>query len=430
MSQGQKGASTRPPRSRPHPGARPRRVVPRGRLAAPQVQHRRLAADPHGRQRHWLPLRGRLPPRRPVRHLGQALGEAEDPLAGGITDKDFELAHKIEEVVLWRHRRPARDRHPGRVRLQQILTHPCTMKHSTPRISTVAAVGLAADKPGFAWKDPEGEHPVLTYDGKPVLEYVRPKFDKELNAGKKDSSISNPTTKVYRRLYDESGTIRLTNGQDGLYPHHRGIFFGFNKVTYGDKQADIWHCRNGVTSGTRRPATRPARGSAGTGEGRWHGKDGRAFATEERGAGRRHADRAGTSTSPPSSRRTRQGAARRRPAARRVPLPRQPGGGEERQGEHVSTSGPDGKGKTGKDAELGPRRAKDKKHGQPAVDGDELRDRRQAVHGLRPRPPGQPEGGPRQRARPTAGSAPTSSTTDEGQAAEGELPAVGAGGQR
>ena len=41
------------------------------------------------------------------------------------------------------------------------------MKHTLSALLLFAAVGLAADKPGFAWKDPEGEHPVLTYDGKP-----------------------------------------------------------------------------------------------------------------------------------------------------------------------------------------------------------------------------------------------------------------------
>ena len=35
----------------------PRRLVPRGRLDPPQVQHRRLAVDAHGRQRHRLPVR-------------------------------------------------------------------------------------------------------------------------------------------------------------------------------------------------------------------------------------------------------------------------------------------------------------------------------------------------------------------------------------
>ena len=30
-----------------------------------------------------------------------------------------------------------------------------------------------------------------------------------------------------------------------MYPHHRGIFYGFNKVTVDGKAADVWHCKNG-----------------------------------------------------------------------------------------------------------------------------------------------------------------------------------------
>ena len=57
--------------------------------------------------------------------------------------------------------------------------------------------------------------------------------------------MTNPTIKVYHHLYDESGKVRLTNGPEGQYPHHRGIFFGFNNISYDGKKADVWHCRNG-----------------------------------------------------------------------------------------------------------------------------------------------------------------------------------------
>ena len=39
----------------------------------------------------------------------------------------------------------------------------------------------------------------------------------------------------------------MTNGgPKGLYPHHRGFYFAFNKVSYdgGKKKADVWHCTN------------------------------------------------------------------------------------------------------------------------------------------------------------------------------------------
>src|SRR5262249_26881245 len=50
------------------------------------------------------------------------------------------------------------------------------------------------------------------------------------------------TYKVYHHLYDPDGQFFVTKGPGGLYPHHRGLYFGFNKITYDGKQADIWHC--------------------------------------------------------------------------------------------------------------------------------------------------------------------------------------------
>ena len=64
------------------PGRRARGLDARGRLAAAQVQHRRLADDADAGQRRRLPVRGGLAPRRPVGHLGQGLGQAQDPLRG------------------------------------------------------------------------------------------------------------------------------------------------------------------------------------------------------------------------------------------------------------------------------------------------------------------------------------------------------------
>jgi hypothetical protein len=51
------------------------------------------------------------------------------------------------------------------------------------------------------------------------------------------------TYKVFHHLYSPDGSRLVTKGPGGLYTHHRGLFYGFNRVTYGDgKRADIWHC--------------------------------------------------------------------------------------------------------------------------------------------------------------------------------------------
>src|SRR6185503_3979291 len=51
------------------------------------------------------------------------------------------------------------------------------------------------------------------------------------------------TYKIFHHLYDPKGERFVTKGSGSQFTHHRGIFFGFNKVTYGDnKKCDVWHC--------------------------------------------------------------------------------------------------------------------------------------------------------------------------------------------
>ncbi|MFO0878737.1 MAG: DUF6807 family protein [Gemmataceae bacterium] len=57
----------------------------------------------------------------------------------------------------------------------------------------------------------------------------------------------NPTSKVYHHVFDPAaGKQLLTNGAEGKFPHHRGVFYGFSKTTYGKNTVDIWHCRGDV----------------------------------------------------------------------------------------------------------------------------------------------------------------------------------------
>jgi hypothetical protein len=166
------------------------------------------------------------------------------------------------------------------------------MKYVLPILLLYAAFAAAADKPEFAWKDPDGDHPVLTYDGKPVLEYVRPTFDKSKTPAKKDAT-ANPTIKPFHHLYDESGKVRLTNGPEGQYPHHRGIFYGFNNISYDGKKADVWHCRTGESQQHVTTISHDAGPSFGRHKVKvnWNGQDGKTFAVEERELNVSHPDK-------------------------------------------------------------------------------------------------------------------------------------------
>lgn len=55
------------------------------------------------------------------------------------------------------------------------------------------------------------------------------------------------TKKTYQHLYSPDGKVRLTKGLGGLYPHHRGLFAGWNHTTAGDRTFDFWHATGGVS---------------------------------------------------------------------------------------------------------------------------------------------------------------------------------------
>ena len=48
---------------------------------------------------------------------------------------------------------------------------------------------------------------------------------------------------MFHHVYDPSGKFLVTKGVGGLFTHHRGLFYGFMKATYGKNTVDIWHCK-------------------------------------------------------------------------------------------------------------------------------------------------------------------------------------------
>lgn len=81
---------------------------------------------------------------------------------------------------------------------------------------------------------------------RPVLRYMHAPYDDRT----KDSR--DRSYKVFHHLYDTEGSRFVTNGghtdpfddeKKLLFPHHRGLMFGFNRITYGkNRKADTWHC--------------------------------------------------------------------------------------------------------------------------------------------------------------------------------------------
>jgi len=113
----------------------------------------------------------------------------------------------------------------------------------------------------------------------PLLRYMGEPLDEST----KDRRAE--TFKPYHHVFALDGETLLSKGLGGLYPHHRGLFFGFNKVTYGvGKKADVWHC----TGDAYESHETFVQSSAGAVFGRhrvrinWHGEKREVFADEER----------------------------------------------------------------------------------------------------------------------------------------------------
>jgi hypothetical protein len=125
----------------------------------------------------------------------------------------------------------------------------------------------------------------LVFEKQPVLRFVHPAHD----ASTPDRH--DLTFKPFVHVFEPAkGAYLLTSGaypfsdKTKLYPHHRGLFYGWMKITYDGKQADTWHGRKGEFTEQGRVLAQEGgevlgRYRAGVA---WHGQDGKTFATEER----------------------------------------------------------------------------------------------------------------------------------------------------
>jgi hypothetical protein len=96
----------------------------------------------------------------------------------------------------------------------------------------------------FSWQNIESQYLDLLFNGQKVTRYMY-KHDTS------SEQLTFETYKPFHHVFDSSGNL-LTNGPDGinpyiqdeiLYPHHRGIFIGWNKLTFDNQQYDLWHMR-------------------------------------------------------------------------------------------------------------------------------------------------------------------------------------------
>jgi hypothetical protein len=150
------------------------------------------------------------------------------------------------------------------------------------RLRATPSTNSPSGTPSFAWHDHPGDHADLLIGKRPVVTYHYERLDESSPASRVR------TYKVFHHLYSPRGDRVVTNGLSDdpkvHSPHHRGIFYGFNRISYDNgRTADLWHC----TRGAYQAHDRFLSSEAGPVLGRhrvaisWHGQD-RAFAAEER----------------------------------------------------------------------------------------------------------------------------------------------------
>jgi hypothetical protein len=111
-------------------------------------------------------------------------------------------------------------------------------------LSALAPLSVSADPAkgvgGFRWVDgPEQGTAHLLYDGSPVLRYMYA-FDRST------PQRTQETFKVYHHVFGPGTQDLITNGPNGLYPHHRGLFVGWRRTIYDGREIDSWHCIKGA----------------------------------------------------------------------------------------------------------------------------------------------------------------------------------------
>lgn len=65
-----------------------------------------------------------------------------------------------------------------------------------------------------------------------------------------DAAAHADTCKPYHAVFTADGRL-LSKGLGGTYPHHRGLFVGWNQVQQGAERFDFWHCNRGESQRLR-----------------------------------------------------------------------------------------------------------------------------------------------------------------------------------
>lgn len=146
------------------------------------------------------------------------------------------------------------------------------------QVTLLATISAESDaNPAARWEQNDNQYTELLFGDRPVLRYMHAPLD---------SQNREATYKVFHHLYDPSGGRLVTKGAGGRFTHHRGLFYGFNRISYdgGEKKADVWHCGGSAFQSHDAFLAQEAGPVLGrhTLQIGWHGVGGETFADETR----------------------------------------------------------------------------------------------------------------------------------------------------
>jgi len=118
----------------------------------------------------------------------------------------------------------------------------------------------------FQTKVAEGKSVDVLHDGVVVARFMT-----EHDASTPERQAE--TFKPYLHVFDPTGAIRLTKGPGGLYPHHHGLFVGFNMIHAGGQTYDRWHMIGGDQI-TRKVSAEPGEKAKIVADVEWEGAKG------------------------------------------------------------------------------------------------------------------------------------------------------------
>lgn len=98
------------------------------------------------------------------------------------------------------------------------------------------AVSIAEDRYVWTIDEQQGTADLVLGDV-PVVRYM---FAHDFSTPER----RNETYKVFHHVFGPGTKTLITKGAGGDYPHHRGIYLGFNRTKYEGTVSDFWHCKD------------------------------------------------------------------------------------------------------------------------------------------------------------------------------------------